>query len=392
MRILISAGEVSGDAAGARLARELRAQASDVVLSGVGGPRMAAAGVDVLANTNPAGTVGISEAVRAVPTLVRAARALSAQVRRQRPDAAVVIGNDVFNLLVARRLRRMGVPTSWWFPPQVWVWRAVASVFARSVDAMLTVFPEEARVYQAACPDLRIDFVGHYLADELASRTADDQVTARRSLGLPLDRPIIGLLPGSRGHEVAHMLDVFLDAATRLSTRPSPPCFVLPLSDAAHRQRVEAALADRPRLDVRLVADGPSAMRASEVILVSSGTATLEATLLNVPMVVAYRVSWLSNAVINTCIRLGLIASRTVALPNLLLGTRVVREVLQEQLTADTLCNEIGRLLDHPTAARDMSAQLKAVAQQVHGGHSVARVASLVLASAAARSALAEAV
>jgi lipid-A-disaccharide synthase len=353
---------------------------------------MAAAGVDVLANTNPAGTVGISEAVRAVPTLARAALALSSHVRHQRPDAAVLIGNDVFNLLVARRLRRLGVATSWWFPPQVWVWRTVAGVFARSVDTVLSVFPEESRVYRDARPDLHVDFVGHYLADELAPRTPAEIAGARRSLDLPLDRPVIGLLPGSRGHELAHMLDVFLDAAMWLSTRSPSPCFVLPLSDLAHRPRIDAALAARSGLDVRVVTGGPAAMRASDVLLLSSGTATLEATLLNVPMVVAYRVAWLSNTVINSCIRLGLIASRTVALPNLLSGTRLVPEVLQEQLTAARLANELARLLDDPTAARAMTVQLNAVGAQVHGGQSVARVASLVLASAGVRASLAEAV
>jgi lipid-A-disaccharide synthase len=353
---------------------------------------MAAAGVDVLANTNPAGTVGISEAARAVPTLVRAARALSSHVRQQRPDAAVLIGNDVFNLLVARRLRHMGVPTSWWFPPQVWVWRSVAGVFARSVDTMLTVFPEESTVYGGARPDLQVDFVGHYLADELGPRTPADLVSARLSLGLPLDRPVIGLLPGSRGHELARMLDAFLDAAMRLSKRSPSPCFVVPLSDAAHERRINAAVAARPGLDVRLVTGGPAGIRASDAILVSSGTATLEATLLNVPMVVAYRMSWLSNAVINSCIRLGLIASRTVALPNLLMGSRVVPELLQEDLTAARLAGELGRLLDDATAARAMSAQLNAVGERVHGGDSVARVASLVLASAGVRPSLAEAV
>lgn len=392
MRILISAGEVSGDAAGARLALAVRAQSPDVRLVGLGGPRMAAAGVEVLANTNPAGTVGITEATRAVPALARAASALARDVRRQRPDAAVLIGNDVFNLLVARRLRRLGVPIAWWFPPQIWVWRAIAGVFARSVDTMLTVFPDESAVYQTARPDLRIDFVGHYLADELTPRTSADIAAARRALGVPADRPVVGLLPGSRGHELAHMLDVFLDAAERLSTGQVAPSFVLPLSDNAHRSRVEAAISARPGLDVRLVSGGPAAMRASDVILVSSGTATLEATLLNVPMVVAYRVSWLSNVVINTCIRLGLIASRTVALPNLLANAGVAPELLQEQLTADGLAAEARRLLENTEAAASMSRQLAVVGAGVNGGRSVARVASAVLSLAGAQAPLAEAV
>jgi lipid-A-disaccharide synthase len=393
VRILICAGEVSGDTAGARLAREIRAKSPQAILFGVGGPRMKAAGVDLLADTNPAGTVGISEALRAVPTLTRAASELWSRVKRDRPDAAVLIGNDVFNMLVGRHLRRMAVPVAWWFPPQVWVWRAVAGLFARSVDAMFTVFPDESAVYGRARPQLDVTFVGHYLADELRSRTSEDLLAARRSIGLSPERPVVGLLPGSRGHELEYMLDVFLDAAVTLSTLPSAPCFVLPLSDDARRARVEASLAARPGLEVRLVSDGPAAIRASDVILVSSGTATLEATLLTVPMVVAYRVSWLTNTVINTCVGLGLIASRTVALPNLLLGSRIVPELLQEELSAARLADEARRLLEDKSAAARMNADLATVAARVRGGQSAAHVAALVLAQAAHRDvSLAEAV
>ena len=173
MRILLSAGEVSGDVAGARLASELRGRRGDVSLFGLGGPRMAEAGVEILRDTNALGTVGVSESFRAVPGLARAFASLRRSVLAAPPDAAVLIANDVFHVALGRWLRGCGVPTLSYFPPQVWIWRSLARVFAPSFDEVLTSFPDEERVWRAA--GASTTFVGHYLGDVLRPATADER-------------------------------------------------------------------------------------------------------------------------------------------------------------------------------------------------------------------------
>ena len=173
MRILLSAGEVSGDVAGSRLARELRGRRGDVSLFGLGGPRMAEAGVEILRDTNALGTVGVSESFRVVPGLARAFASLRSRVATAPPDAAVLIANDIFHVTLGRWLRGRGVPTLSYFPPQVWIWRSLARVFAPSFDEILTSFPDEERVWRAA--GASTTFVGHYLGDLLRPATAEER-------------------------------------------------------------------------------------------------------------------------------------------------------------------------------------------------------------------------
>ena len=211
MKILVSAGEVSGDIAGARLARELRARRPGAELFGLGGPRMAEAGVDVLVDTNGLGTVGISESFRTVPGHLRAFASLRARVAATRPDAAVLIANDVFHVGLGRWLRAHGVPTLSYFPPQVWIWRSIARAFAASFDEVLTSFPLEEKVWRAA--GCSTTFVGHYLGDALRPATGEERQAARASFGLDGPDPVVAVLPGSRKQEVRRLAPVLLEAA-----------------------------------------------------------------------------------------------------------------------------------------------------------------------------------
>jgi len=227
VKVLLSAGEVSGDVAAARLARELRSRRDGLVLEGLGGPRMAAAGVAILRETNALGTVGISESFRVVPALARAFASVRRRVATRPPDVAVLVANDVFHVALGRWLRRRGVPTVSYFPPQVWIWRSLARLFAPSFDEVLTSFPDEERVWSGA--GCSTTFVGHYLGDLLRPAAGAERSAARAALGVPED-PLVALLPGSRRHEVRRLAPVLLDAArlllasepARASSSPSP--------------------------------------------------------------------------------------------------------------------------------------------------------------------------
>jgi lipid-A-disaccharide synthase len=380
MRILISAGEVSGDVVGARLAGELRKLQPDCALFGLGGPKMAAAGVDLVAPTSHLGTVGISEAAAVGPALLRCWTALHARIRRQRPDVAVLIGNDVFHLLVAGRLRKQGIRTLSFFPPQVWVWRSIARVTARRFDLILASFPEEDAVYRAAGG--RVSFVGHYLADAMSPVTSQERKAARQCLGLPPTARVVGVLPGSRRHEVQRLGPVLFDAAAILRGYDPAIRFVVPVAD----DRFAPALGDWTRerglaASTSLTTDSLAAMRSADVLLLASGTATLEAMLLRVPMVIAYRVSALSHLVIRASIRLRLIDEYLVGLPNLILGRRVVPELLQDRLKAEAVANEAWTLLSEPARHDAQRAALAEGGPRLIGHGALARVADAVLAT-----------
>jgi lipid-A-disaccharide synthase len=379
-RILISAGEVSGDVVGARLARALHRAEPDAHLFGIGGDRMASAGVQVLFRTNHLGTVGVTEAMSTLPSLLRAFRLLRRAVRESRPHAAVLIANDVFNVVLGRWLRGQGVRTIAYFPPQVWVWRAVARWIAPSFDLILASFPEELTVYRSVRPSPRVEFVGHYVADELAPVTPAARAEARAGCGFEGPGRVVALLPGSRGHEVRLLAPVLVEAAALMLARDPALRFVMPVAEPALAGCIEGVMAAMRMTDrVRLTRDSHAAMRAADVVLTASGTASLEAAALAVPMVIVYRVAPVTNAVVRACIRLGLMREYVSGLPNLILGRPAVPEVLQSDATAQTTATEAWRLLDDPEARERMRESLLEASERVRAAGTIERLATAVL-------------
>jgi lipid-A-disaccharide synthase len=380
-QILISAGEVSGDIVGARLAYALRAHTPQVQLSGLGGPHMERAGVSLVTAATHLGTVGVSETLSSVPQGLRAFAATRRYVHAERPSAAVLIGNDLFNGVLGRWLRRRGIPTIALFPPQVWLWQPLVPLFAGSFDLVLAAFPEESSRYQRA--GVRTEFVGHYLADELAPVQDEHRRLARERLALPPDGPLVGVLPGSRAHELERLLPVLGRTITALAAADPHVRIVLPVV-AGHQARLEAWAATLPPGVVHQVHDSHDAMRASDVLVCCSGTATLEASLLGVPHVILYRMSTTTWLTAQTCIRLGLLPDDTVGLPNLLLGRGTVLELKQRHLTPERVVRWVRGMIEDDSARRQAHRRLAEVHALIRGPHSVERVAQLVLAEAAA--------
>ena len=383
MRILLSAGEVSGDVAGSRLVRALRARRSDLAFFGLGGPRMAEAGVELLRSTNALGTVGISESFRVVPGLVRAFASLRRRVVDSPPDAAVLIANDVFHVVLGRWLRARGVPTLSYFPPQVWIWRSLARVFAPSFDEILTSFPDEERVWRAA--GASTTFVGHYLGDALRPATEEERRRAREALGLPAG-PLVAVLPGSRELEVRRLTPVLLDAARILHERDGRVRFLLPVADPAFAPRIEAEVARRGLEGVLgTTASSHDALRAADLAILASGTASLESALIGTPMVIAYRLAALTMGVVRSAIALGLIDSDTVGLPNLVLGRRAIPEHIQDRASGLALAAAAARLLGDESLLEEQRRALGEVSRLLFAGGSDARAAEAVLAAAERR-------
>lgn len=377
-RVFISAGELSGDIVGARLIAELRRRNPRVHVFGTGGRRMAEAGAEIQRDTSHIGVVGVTETFRTLPSVVSTFRAIHRRIAASRPDVAVLIGNDVFNVLLARWLRARGVPSVSFFPPQVWVWRSLARPIARSFDAIVASFPEEHEVYAGVRDGASVRFVGHYLADELAAVTASGRAAAREALGLPVDARVVGLLPGSRRDEVAHLTPVLLDTAARLAGRDPAIRFVMATAESTAPHAAVSSHEFGRR--VASAADSHLVMKSADLILVASGTASLEAALLGTPMVIVYKVSPVTHLVVRAAIALGLIESYTVGLPNLVLRRSVVPEALQRRATSAVVADEAWTLLSDPRRLEQMRADLAAVADRLRGSQPIADAADAVLA------------
>ena len=375
-RIFISAGEVSGDIVAAKLIEALRAADTSVVIDGIGGPRMAQAGATVIASANHIGAVGVSEGLEMAPSALRVFRAAMRHCRAHRPDVVVLIANDIFNVVLGRRLRARGVTTIALFPPQTWIWESIARLIAPSLDLVVASFPEEARCYGRA--GVATEFVGHYLADVLGPATPDDRAAARRALGLAPSDPVLAILPGSRRREIALLLPIFL-ATADIVRRHQPAVQVVaaldPHADAGGHGTVHTPGGQR----VRLSTDSHAIMRAADVMLSCSGTATLEAALIGVPMVVGYKASWITYKIIRACIRTGLMAGDTVTIPNLLLGRHVVPEFIQHHVTAPNLAQAVLSLISDEAARRTARAALRDVREHIAQPGTLPRVAQIVL-------------
>ena len=322
---------------------------------------MAAAGMEVVADVSGHAVVGTSEALGRVPRLYRAYRLLKARLIEERPRALVVIDFPEFNLRLARIARRAGVPVVYFIPPQLWAWRrGRIRQMARRVSRVLAVLPFEEKLYRDA--GVPVDFVGHPLLDVLPLDL--DRAEARRRLDVDPGESVIGLLPGSRREEVERLLPPMLVAAKRLSAAGVARRFALglaPTVDAAAVGRLVKGAVDEggPRVDV-FERRTYEVMAAADVVLISSGTATLEAALLGAPMVVCYRVSRVTEAVVRLMVKV-----RWCSLPNLIANRGVVPEVLQDELTGQRLAAEALRLIEDPAAAGAQRAAFERVRAQL---------------------------
>ena len=369
--IFLVAGEASGDLHGAALAQALRAASPDVRLLGMGGSRMAAAGVHLLVPCHEVAVVGLTEVVAHGGHILRAFRRLTRALDRDRPALVVLIDFPDFNIRLGRRARRRGIPVVYFISPQVWAWRrGRLRILRRIVRKMLVIFPFEEPFYRAAGID--VTFVGHPVLDRLDG--VPDREEARRRLGIGPAERVVALLPGSRRGEVSRHLPVMLEAAARLAAGAGPLTAAVAVADGVPRALVEALAAGTPT-PVRLI-EGQTyeTLRAADVSLVVSGSATLEAALLGAPMVITYRMSFLSYAVARLLVRVPFIG-----MANLVAGRGIVPELIQYQATPDRLAAAARTLLEDPGARDAMQAGFREVRALLGDPGAPARAAREIL-------------
>ena len=342
LRVGLLAGEASGDTLGADLIAALRRRAPDAKFFGVAGPKMQAAGCESWEPAESLAVMGLFDVLRDLPRLAKLLARIKRMFLTARPDVFIGIDAPDTNLRVARRLHAAGIPTVQYVSPQVWAWRqGRARNMRESVDLVLCLLPFEKRFYDEH--GIRAEFVGHPLADAIPENV--DRESARRALGLDAEASVVALLPGSRRGEVARLAPDFAATARWLAAQRPNLIFVAPMASAATRQIFSRVLKrDAPNLEVQLI-DGQAtaALSAANVVLVASGTASLEAALCKRPMVVVYRLGAITAWVLT---HFNLVKSKFFAQPNLRADRRVVGEYFQDQIIPESIGAELLMWLD----------------------------------------------
>jgi lipid-A-disaccharide synthase len=366
-RLLVSCGEPSGDLYAAELVRHLRTGAA-VEVFGLGGDRLAGQGAALVAHVSDLAVVGLVEVVRHLRRLRRVFRSLLAEVDRVRPDAAVLVDYPDFHLRLARELRRRGVPVVYYVSPQLWAWRrGRMRTIRETVTRMIVIFPFEEALYREA--GVNVTFVGHPLV-ELA-RPAPDRAAFLAAQGLDPSRPLLVALPGSRPQEVAHNLPPIAEALRRIAVRRPDVQLALAIAPTLKLASFDRDLAG---LTIRAIAGHTHAlMGAAQAGIVASGTATVEAALLGLPMVVVYRLSPLTYALGRP-----LVDVRHYAMANLIAGREVVKELIQGDFRPETVAEEALRLLEDPARRAAVAEGLSEVRRRLGGPGASARAAAVV--------------
>ena len=346
-RFALVAGEASGDLLGAGLVEALRERFPDAEFAGVGGDAMRAAGIETWHDAGELAVMGLAEVLSHLPRLLRLRRGLRRRVLDWKPDVFIGVDAPDFNLGLARQLKSRGVCTVHYVSPSVWAWRqGRAAKIGRSVDRVLCLFPMEPAIYARHGVDAR--FVGHPMADAMPLNP--DRRGARAALDIDQDVPVLAVLPGSRLGEIERLAPTFLQAAALVAVQVPGLQVLVPAANAACRSALEALLpapgATAPQLRL-LDGSARAAMVAADVVLLASGTATLEAMLAKRPMVVGYRISPTTHAIVKG---LGLLKVDRYALPNVLAGETIAPELMQEECTPEALSRAVLAWFAQPDA------------------------------------------
>ena len=341
LRIGIVVGEASGDILGAGLMTALRKHFPNAEFSGIGGPRMLALGFHSFFPQDRLAVMGLVEPLKRLPELLKIRAFLRDHFIANPP--AVFIGIDApdFNLTLEGDLKEKGILTAHYVSPSVWAWRQKrVHKIARSVDLMLTLLPFEAEFYQQH--QVPVAFVGHHLADEIPLDV--DQQAARNTLHIAQDAKVVALLPGSRSNEVERLGQLFMETAVHCLRRNPALQFIIPAANEDRYRQLHLQLSSYIDYPIHLVnGQSQTVMAAADVVLMASGTTALEAMLLKRPMVIAYKLSWLSWAILSRMVK-----TPYVGLPNLLAGEKLVPELLQDEATPENMSLAVMHYFEHP--------------------------------------------
>jgi lipid-A-disaccharide synthase len=379
---MIVAGEPSGDAHAAALVNALSERKKDLAYFGATGPLMRAAGVETIVNSDELAIMGILEVTRALPKFLHAFRQLKQAALENSPDAVVLVDWPEFNLRLATALHRRGIKVIYYISPQLWAWRPrrIGTV-KRDIDLLLSILPFEAEWFKERGVE-HVEFVGHPLAGEVKPRFGREEFCRRNDLNPA--QPIVSFLPGSRRKELQRILPPMLAAIEKLKiTRPDVQCVVVVAPSRSIEETQQILNQNNGASSIKLVHQQTrEALAASDAAAIASGTATLEAALLETPMVVVYKesaVNWHTLGRLITVSHYGLV--------NLVAGRELAKELMQHELTGANLAHELLHLLE-PAVNRQTRKELSEVAHKLGEAGGSERAAKLIIDFLASRSPL----
>jgi lipid-A-disaccharide synthase len=374
---MFSAGESSGDQHAANMFLELRKHQPDIKGIGMGGAKMAQAGVDVRYDSSNIAVIGLVEVIKHYGEIRRALKLMQQIISDERPDLLVCVDYKEFNFKLARYAKQHGIKVLFYVSPQVWAWRpGRVKAYGEVIDMMAVIFPFETAYYDAE--NVPVCYVGHPSVDKVHAQHTKDEDLIR--FGLDTKKPVVGLLPGSRANEIKRMLPVMLAAAEQVQAG-LPECqFMLPQADSISDALLEGYLSQSP-LKITVVKNQPyDVIQCCDVVMTASGTATLEIALLTVPMVIAYKLSsltyWLGRWLVKTPF---------IGLPNIVMGKSIVKELIQHEATAENLAAEVKRILTDKAYSDEIRVNLGQVKQQLGQGGGSKNMAELALAMLTAK-------
>jgi len=339
-RFLIVAGEASGDLHGGGLVRALKSLHPNCQFSGLGGNRMREEGVDTFFDIGRMGAVGFVEVLSDLPHYWNVYRVLAGEISSGKYDAVILIDYPTLNLRLARQCRKHGCRVFFFISPQVWAWRkGRIKNIRRTVDKMFVLFPFEEKMYNAA--GVSAEFLGHPFVETVRPTMSREE--AIQEFSLDPEQKTIGLLPGSRNNEIQLLLDLMIDSAGEIRKKIKDSQFILPVADTLDPEVIRQRLKSNP-LDIRVVA-GKSydVMNCCDYLIIASGSATLEAGLMGCPMVIVYRLKWITYWLARL-----LLNTKVYGLVNVVAGEKVVPELIQSKATAKNVADEALKVLSDP--------------------------------------------
>jgi lipid-A-disaccharide synthase len=368
--VMIVAGETSGELYGALLSSVLKKRVPAIRIIGVGGERMQQAGVELISGIS--GAFGIAEAVSSLKTIKKTFTDAVSALRMHKPDVLVLIDYPDFNLKLAAEARRNNIKVLYYVSPQVWAWRKKrVTKIARLVDRMAVVLPFEEEIYKAV--GLPCEFVGHPVYDEIRNLPADRNAL-KTELGLEKGKPLLSLLPGSRPHELQRLLPLMLDVVREFRKEHGEYQFCMPLAPNTDLEKYSSVL-QLLRDEGVTVNKGESlkTLAASEMAVIASGTATLQAALIGVPLVVVYKVFPLTYLLGRMIVRV-----KNFSLVNILSGREVVRELLQSEANTRNIVHELGNIISNRSHKKDIMDAYETIRDIYSARNASERVADMV--------------
>ena len=366
---MIIAGEASGDLHGGNLVREMHRIDPTLRFYGTGGKKLREAGVDLMADSADMAVVGLTEVFAKLGTIRKVLAALKASIRKDKPDLLILIDYPDFNLSLAATAKKHRVKVFYYISPQVWAWRkGRISVIKKNVDKMAVILPFEVPFYGASGVDAT--FVGHPLLDEVKTRFS--KAEALRHFGLREGVTTVGILPGSRQGEIARLLPEMLKAAEIIEKKMPPVQFILPLVETLDIAAV-SNMVRQCAVEVKVMCDAVyDVIRCTDIVMVASGTATLETALMETPMVIIYRVSapsyYIGRMMINV---------NHIGLANIIAGKTVVPELIQDDATGERIAAEVMNILTNKTRMEEIKSELVEIKHKLGSPGAAARAARL---------------